>query len=156
MWYTWPPGRKKVSHVGCRQLLLTKGAPIYLVSPFIEGAKVPSYRGQGNLSREALDQPITHHGRLDPSSTLGVHNWSAIFVLPQLWYKMASRFEQYFLLTLIVLFCLNCIGVRPKNGRRTTNLVEWTPLNRWQHMDCSDPGRKIYKKMQENHHEPLF
>ena len=29
---------------------------------------------------EALDQPFTHHRRLDPSSTLGVHNWWAILL----------------------------------------------------------------------------
>ena len=99
---TWA---EKVSHVGCRQLLLTKGAPIYLVSPFIEGAKVPSIRGRGNPLREALDQPITHHGRLDPSSTLGVHYWRAVMQYHNHGTnKTANRFEQLLILC-FVCFC---------------------------------------------------
>ena len=70
---------------------------------------------------------------------------------------MASRFEQYIFVNLncFVLFKLNRDAA--KNGRRTTNLVEWTPLNRWQQTaiyGLLGPGpEKIYKKVQENNHE---
>ena len=117
MWYTWPPGRKIVTHVGCRQLLLTKGTPIYLVGPFIEGAKVPSNRGRGNLSREALDQPITHHWRLDPSSSLGVHYCRAVVLYHNRGTnKTANQFEQNFVVNFS--FCLILLGVKCKKKEK--------------------------------------
>ena len=73
---------------------------------------------------------------------------------------MASRTEQYIFVNLncFVLFKLNRDAA--KNGRRTTNLVEWTPLNRWQQTaiyGLLGPGpEKIYKKVQENNHESRF
>ena len=150
MWYIWPPGRKIVTHVGCRQLLLTKGTPIYLVGPFIEGAKVPSYRGRGNLFREALDQPITHHGRLDPSSSLGVHYWRAVVLYHNRGTnKTANRFEQNFVVNYFVLFDY-VRGCGDYRGRTTTPPDGTTPHLMSEYMDCLGLGRNCVKKMQEN------
>ena len=45
---------------------------------------------------------------------------------------MASRTEQYIFVNLNCFVLFKLIRDAAKNGRRTTNLVEWTPLDRWQ------------------------
>ena len=46
--------------------------------------------------------------------------------------KWQADSNSIFLLTSTVLFLFKLIRDAAKNGRRTTNLVEWTPLDRWQ------------------------
>ena len=57
-----------------------KGVSIYLVDPLFEGVIGPLLQRSGRPFWEALDQPIKNPVRLDPSSTLGVHNWWAILI----------------------------------------------------------------------------
>ena len=113
-------------HVGCLQLLLTKGAPTLLVGPFCEGVVGPLLQRSGRPFWEALDQPIKTPGRLDPSSTLGVHNWWAILLYHNRGTKWLANPNSIFVnLNCFVLF--NLFRGAAKNGRRTTYPVEWTP-----------------------------
>ena len=103
--------------MGCLQLLLTKGAPILLVGPFCEGVIGPLLQRLGRPLWEALDQPITTPGRLDPSSTLGVHNWWAILLYHNHGTKWLANSNSFFVFNCFVLFDYVWGAVTVEEGR---------------------------------------
>ena len=94
------------------------------MGPFCEGVIGPLLQRSGRPFCEALDQPITTPGRLDPSSTLGVHNWWAILLYHNRGTKwLANSNSTFVILNCFVLF--NFVRGAAKLEGRTTYPLEW-------------------------------
>ena len=127
MWYTWPSERKIWNARGVFATATQKGVSIYLVDPLFEGVIGPLLQRSGRPFWEALDQPIKTPGRLDPSSTLGVHNWWAILIYRNRDTKWLANTNSIFVIFKIVLFCLIFLGVRWYEEGRPTPVMKLPP-----------------------------
>ena len=126
------------------------------MGPFCEGVIGPLIKRSGRPFWEALDQPITTHGRLDPSSTLGVHDWWAILLYHNRGTKWLANPNSIFVnLNCFVLFNLFRGAADIGEGRHTLRNGPPPPLdvNIWTVWAQAD---NLLKKMQENRHELLF
>ena len=105
-----------------------KGGPYFNSGSLLRGSdrSPPTEVGANLLVSPRPTYQTTTPGRLDPSSTLGVHNWWAILLYHNRGTKWLANSNSTFVnLNCFVLF--NLSRGAAKKGRRTTNPMEWNP-----------------------------
>ena len=141
-------GGKKCNARGVFATATYKGGPYFNSGPLLRGSdrSPPTEVGANLLVSPRPTYQITTPGRLDPSSTLGVHDWWAILLYHNRGTKWLANPNSIFV-NLNCFVLLNLFRGAAEIGRRTTYPVEWSPTpHRCQHMDCLGPGRKIFKR----------